>query len=96
MTIIPCIPLAIMLITAGNQKNGNEIEAQIKSLGGTLVIVQKVKPNDTPFTPVRKTFGNHYKIQYNLNGQTHVAWFRSEKALIKFPESTFEEKWIIQ
>ncbi|NEW04876.1 hypothetical protein GK047_02435 [Paenibacillus sp. SYP-B3998] len=96
MTIVPCIPLAIMLITAANQKSGNEIETQIKSLGGTLVSVQKVKSNETPFIPVPKTFGEHYKIQYKLSGQIRVAWFRSEKALIQSPEPVFEEKWILQ
>ncbi|WP_028552171.1 hypothetical protein [Paenibacillus sp. UNC451MF] len=96
MTLLPCIPLFIMLVSAGNQKDENEIEAQILSMGGTIILIEKVSSKATPFKPVHKTFGAHFKIQYSLNGQKHIAWFRGDRAMIQSPQPTFSEKWILK
>jgi len=95
MTLIPCIPFFIMLVSAGNQKNENEIKEQIQSMGGTIILIEKVSSEDTPFKPVRNTFRDHFKIQYSLNGQKHIAWLRGDRAMIQLPQPSFNEKWIL-
>ncbi|WP_239617282.1 hypothetical protein [Cohnella mopanensis] len=77
--------------------NKCEIKDKIQSIEGTIVTIQKVRSNQTPFNkPSRaKDFGDHYQITYELNGAQHTAWFRAYRAIVQIPKPSDAEKWIL-
>ncbi|WP_409344871.1 hypothetical protein [Paenibacillus sp. MBLB4367] len=84
-----------MIVTAGNQKDDLEMKKYIESIGGRIIHIEEVDSESTPFLPIHRRFGKHYKIQYSRNGKEHVGWFRGDRAFIQSPEPSSSEKWIL-
>jgi hypothetical protein len=94
--IIPLIILFVLIVQASSDKNTNEINSKIKSLGGIVTSAEEVPPQNTPFLPDKnKTFGSYFKITYSIKGKEFLAWFRSDYAMVQIPKPLEQDKWIL-
>lgn len=91
------VRFAIQIRKHQGKMNKSEIKDKIQSIEGTIVTIQKVRSNQTPFNkPSRaKDFGDHYQITYEINGTQHTAWFRADRAIVQIPKPPNPEKWIL-
>jgi len=94
--------IVILTVTLGasilKQKHHEEIQRIITNRNGTVLQIDKVKLEDTPFLDTSP--GNTiYKIVYEVEGIKHTAWYRGLNTInnihSKAPKDK-EEKWIFE
>ncbi|WP_042166756.1 hypothetical protein [Paenibacillus gorillae] len=95
--VIFAIYIGVQIRKRKGKMNKREIRDKIQSIEGTIVTIQKVRSNQTPFNkPLRaKAFGDHYQITYELVGVQHTAWFRADRAIVQMPKPPDPDKWIL-